>query len=76
MTHALALGPAAVELDVEEEEVRVVLEEAVDDEAGEELEALVEVEELALLEVVGPSGESEPHPTRARTAKPAAARVR
>lgn len=75
MTHALALGPAAVELDVEEE-VRVVLEEAVDDEAGEELEALVEVEELALLEVVGPSGESEPHPTRARTAKPAAARVR
>lgn len=69
-THALALGPAAVELEVEEgEEERVVLE----DDVGDEAELLVEDEEP---EAVGPSGESEPHPTRARTARPAAARVR
>lgn len=70
VTHELALGPPAVELDVEEEAL-VLLDGLVVDEVdpGEVLEELA-------LEVVGPSGESEPHPTRARTARPAAVRVR
>lgn len=73
VTHELALGPAAVELGVEEEvdEELVVLDGVVVD----EVEPVEVLEELAL-EVVGPSGVSEPHPTRARTARPAAVRVR
>lgn len=71
-THVLALGPAAVELEVEGEEEGEE-ERVLEDDVGDEAELFVEDEEP---EAVGPSGESEPHPTRARTAKPAAARVR
>ncbi|KRE37539.1 hypothetical protein ASG73_07690 [Janibacter sp. Soil728] len=81
LTHELAFGPAAVvEAEVELlDEVRGLLDDdAVDDdeeEAEEDADGLVDDAGVEV-EVVDPPPVSEPHPTRARTARPAAARGR
>lgn len=75
LTHELAAGAAAlVEVpDVLLEALRLLEDEdEVEDEVEDE--AVAEVEVLAA-ELLDEPSESEPQPTRARTARPAAARV-
>ncbi|MFX4286254.1 hypothetical protein ACQBJO_12760 [Janibacter sp. G349] len=80
LTQALAAGPEAVAEVVREEELA---DDVFDEDEGEDV-ADVEVVELDVFapevddeeEVELPSPESAPHPARARTARPAAARVR
>lgn len=74
-TQALAFGPSAV-AEAELEDREEVLEEVGDDDAEVEVDVLDP--ELAGddVEPVGSSPVPPPHPTRAKTAKPAAARVR
>ncbi|QBF45212.1 hypothetical protein [Janibacter limosus] len=81
LTQALAFGPVAVVLAEAEllEDVRELLDDdgAVVEDSEEEDVALVEdVAEEVEVEVVAPPPVSDPHPTRARTARPAAARGR
>lgn len=76
MTHALALGPPFVGLLEEEVELDEVLLE-VREELVDEVDVVLDVSEVEVVEPLAVSSdEVDPHPTRARTARPAAARVR
>lgn len=71
-TQALAFGPSAV-AEAELEDREEVLEEVGDDDAEVEVDVLDAGDDV---EPVGSPPVPPPHPTRAKTAKPAAARVR
>lgn len=74
MTQEAAAGPALAEEVREDEELVALLDVELDVPVVELVDVLDVVDSLP--EAVVSSPESDPHPTRARTARPAAARVR
>lgn len=68
-------APFAVVLDEEVSDEELLEVREVDVADVDEVESLV-LEEVSVEPLAVSSGESDPHPTRARTARPAAARVR